>query len=87
MVEMDNKEQVVNGDSSINITDYHWADNNQDHRIDDNEILAIYNSFDILKELDADIEEIRQAWINSKGNHCIPVTHPKKNMMNCSLMF
>ena len=69
MVEMDNKEQAVNGDSSITITDYHWADNNQDHRIDDNEILAIYNSFDILKELGADIEEIRQAWINSKGNH------------------
>ncbi|WLE98075.1 MAG: helix-turn-helix domain-containing protein [Candidatus Electrothrix communis] len=69
LVDNDPQERTVSGDNIITITDYHWADNNQDHRIDDNEILAIYNSFDILKELGADIEEIRQAWINSKGNH------------------
>ncbi|MCI5168066.1 MAG: hypothetical protein D3903_18765 [Candidatus Electrothrix sp. GM3_4] len=63
------KNRTINGDNTITITDYHWADNNQDHRIDDSEILAIYNSIDILKELGADIEETRQAWINSKGNH------------------
>ncbi|MCI5210642.1 MAG: hypothetical protein D3910_18055, partial [Candidatus Electrothrix sp. ATG2] len=63
------KKQAVSGDNVITITDYHWADNNQDHRIDDNEILAIYTSFDILKELGVDVEEIRRAWSNSKGSH------------------
>jgi transcriptional regulator with XRE-family HTH domain len=62
-------DQVITGRNKITITDFHWADTNQDHRIDDNEILVLYNSFDILQELGVDIEEVRQAWMNAKGNH------------------
>ncbi len=63
------KSTVIRGANGIIITDFHWADTNQDHRIDDNEILTIYNSFDLLQRIGVDIEEIRQAWMNGKGNH------------------
>lgn len=53
---------TVQGHNHITIMNYHWADTNRDTRIDDCEILTIYNSFDILQELGVDIGEIRQIW-------------------------
>ena len=54
--------QEITGDTSISLTNFHWADSNQDHTIDDEEILTIYNSFEVLQDLGVDIEEIRQIW-------------------------
>ncbi len=58
--------QTITGSNIIQITHFHWADANKDHIIDDEEILAIYNSFEILQDLGVDIDEIRRIWA-SKG--------------------
>lgn len=54
--------QEINGNNAITITNSHWADTNQDQRIDDGEILTIYNSFEILQDLGVNIEEISKIW-------------------------
>ncbi len=58
--------QAIAGVSSLVIINYHWADANRDYVIDDEEILTIYNSFKVLKDLGVDIAEIQQIWA-SKG--------------------
>ncbi|MCI5224631.1 MAG: hypothetical protein D3924_18675 [Candidatus Electrothrix sp. AR4] len=63
----------IQGRDTVTIMNYHWADSNRDHIIDDNEILDIYSSFDILRDVGVDIEEIRDIWANKgyrwdKGN-------------------
>lgn len=52
----------IAGNSSIQIDSYHWADTNQDNRIDDDEILAVYDTYDGLKGLNLDIEKIDAIW-------------------------
>jgi transcriptional regulator with XRE-family HTH domain len=63
----------IQGRNTVTIMNYHWADSNRDYIIDDNEILDIYSSFDILRDVGVDIEEIREIWANKgyrwdKGN-------------------
>ena len=62
----DGAARQISGDLSVPITDAHWADANGDGIIDDDEILTIYNSFDLLQELGVNIDEIQQIWA-SKG--------------------
>lgn len=52
----------ITGSSSLEIVQSHWADTNKDQVIDDTEILTIYNSFDVLKDLGIDIKEISRIW-------------------------
>ncbi len=59
---VDNKEQQVGGATTIEMVDYHWADRNNDYRIDDNEILTIYSSFEIFKQMGVDIDKIQAIW-------------------------
>ncbi len=59
---VDHTNQAVAGETAIEMADYHWADRNNDYRIDDNEILAIYSSFEQFKQLGVDIEHIQQIW-------------------------
>ncbi len=59
---VDNKEQQVTGSTSIEMLDYHWADRNNDYRIDDNEILTIYSSFELFKQMGVDIDKIQAIW-------------------------
>ena len=54
--------QEISGNNQVTIRNYHWVDSNRDYIIDDGEILAIYNIFDILQDLGIDIAEIRQIW-------------------------
>jgi len=55
-------EQQVTGDTEIELSDFHWADTNMDRRIDDEEILALYSSAEVLKNLGADIDLIMKIW-------------------------
>ncbi len=57
----DEQQNNVRGDQQLIISNYHWADSDRDNRIDDSEILTIYNSFDILEDIGVDIDEIRLA--------------------------
>lgn len=52
----------ISGSTTLAITPFHWADSNQDLRIDDAEILTIFNAFAVLQALGVDIDEIRQIW-------------------------
>ena len=56
------QEIPIRMDTEMEIVYYHWADNNKDYLIDDEEILAIYNMFDILQDIGVDTEEIRRFW-------------------------
>lgn len=59
------QQNSVQGDHQLTILNYHWADSNRDLRIDDSEILTIYNSFDIFEDIGVDIDEIHQIWASS----------------------
>jgi transcriptional regulator with XRE-family HTH domain len=59
---VDNMKQRVSGATTIEMVDYHWADRNNDYRIDDNEILAIYSYFELFKQMGVDIDTIQQIW-------------------------
>lgn len=52
----------VEGDQSLTIANYHWADANRDYVIDDEEILTLYSSIKVMQELGIDMEEIRRIW-------------------------
>ncbi|MEN8140799.1 MAG: helix-turn-helix transcriptional regulator [Thermodesulfobacteriota bacterium] len=54
--------QGLAGDTSLAITNYHWADSDRDQVISDEEILTIYNSFAVLQKLGVDLDEIRRIW-------------------------
>jgi len=61
----DNTQKTL-GNSSVSISNHHWADSDADNRIDDAEILAIYNSFDALNDLGVDLNLIKSIW-SGKG--------------------
>jgi len=56
------KTAAITGNSSIRIGSHHWADTNQDNRIDDDEILAVYDTYDGIKGLNVDIDKIDAIW-------------------------
>jgi transcriptional regulator with XRE-family HTH domain len=60
------RSESVGGTSTIRIGDYHWADSNGDHRIDDNEIFPAYRLTDDMKGFGLDWPTIEAIW-NSKG--------------------
>lgn len=62
---VDAGEAPVAGDKQLIIAKYHWADANRDYAIDDEEILTLYNSFQVMQELGIDVEEIRRIWANN----------------------
>lgn len=59
---VDNRKQQVGGANTIEMMDFHWADRNRDYRIDDNEILTIYSSFELFKLMGIDIDKIQAIW-------------------------
>lgn len=60
----DNKspETTIAGSLVLPIADYHWADANRDNRIDDAEILAVYDTFSALDNVEYDWQEIDDIW-------------------------
>jgi transcriptional regulator with XRE-family HTH domain len=55
-------EQDVAGDRELEMSNFHWVDTNSDGNIDDEEILMVYSSGDVLKRLGVDMEGIKAIW-------------------------
>ena len=53
---------VIQGASEVMIADFHWADFNRDGRIDDEEILTVYDKYAALDRLGFDWGEIDDIW-------------------------
>jgi len=67
-------ERNVSGDSVTEVSDFHWADANTDGVIDDEEILMVYSSVEVLTSLGVDMDRIREIW-SSRGY----TWNPEKN--------
>lgn len=52
----------VAGDRDMEVSVYHWADENRDNRIDDYELLSVYEFFPNFQELGLDLAEIEKIW-------------------------
>ncbi len=59
------QEIPIDGSSQLQLSIFHWADSNQDNTIDDEELLAVYDEFDLVKGLNIDVEEIESIWMGS----------------------
>ena len=49
----DSARLAIKGDDSVTVKKLHWADTNGDYRIDDEEILAVYDQLEAMTELGA----------------------------------
>jgi transcriptional regulator with XRE-family HTH domain len=56
---------IIAGNNSILLGPYHWADTDQDGRINDNEILAVHERYKEIDGIDVDIETIEAIWLGS----------------------
>lgn len=61
----DQTQAAITGAATITIAPYHWADLDGDNAIDDEEILAVYDRYSILTELDFDRDLIDAIWAAS----------------------
>jgi transcriptional regulator with XRE-family HTH domain len=59
-------EPKVAGDQETEVTLFHWADKNRDNRIDDYELLSVYELFPNFRELGLDLTEIEKIWASRK---------------------
>ena len=58
-------ETTIAGSQVIPLADYHWADANRDNRIEDAEILAVYDTFSALDNVNYDWQQIDAIWSGS----------------------
>ena len=61
-------ETKIAGSQVLPIADYHWADANRDNRIEDAEILAAYDTFSALDNVEYDWQKIDEIW-SGAGYH------------------
>jgi len=59
------EQELILGASSLAVAPYHWADTNRDAMIDDEEILAVYDLYSEIKELQMDRDLIDNIWAGS----------------------
>jgi transcriptional regulator with XRE-family HTH domain len=59
---------IIGGNNTILLGTYHWADTDQDGRINDNEILAVHERYKEIEGIDVDIETIEAIWLGSGYN-------------------
>jgi len=59
-------ETIIAGSLVLPLEDYHWADANRDNRIEDAEILAVYDTFSSLDNVNYDWQKIDEIW-SGKG--------------------
>lgn len=52
----------IGGDLRLRISNFHWADQNSDNRIDDEEVLAVYDLYSEIQGLDIDRDLIDEIW-------------------------
>lgn len=58
-------ESSINGGDTIVISDHHWADTDADNVISDEEILAVYDQYSEITDIDPDIDLIEELWLGS----------------------
>jgi len=56
----------VSGANSTQTSQYHWADSNSDGRIDDEEILSVYDTYGAIEGFEFDQKRIEEIW-SGKG--------------------
>jgi transcriptional regulator with XRE-family HTH domain len=56
---------VIAGNNSILLGSHHWADTDQDGRINDSEILAVHERYEEIEGIDVDLETIETIWLGS----------------------
>jgi transcriptional regulator with XRE-family HTH domain len=61
-------ETAIVGSLVLPFADYHWADANRDNRIEDAEILAVYDTFSMLDNVEYDWQKIDDIW-SGEGYH------------------
>lgn len=66
MRQADSGGTTIGGNNILSIEPYHWADSNKDGRIDDEEILTVYDIYGAIQTLDIDKELIEEIW-SAKG--------------------
>lgn len=59
------EEVAVRGGLTTTISPFHWADDNQDHRLDDAELLAVFELLPQAEALGINLEEIKTIWAGS----------------------
>ena len=59
------RSQEVKGDKKVVLLPFHWADKNMDNKIDDQEILAVYDEYSEIKGLKIDMDLIEDIWFGS----------------------
>lgn len=55
----------VQGNATVKLTGFHWADANADGRISDEEILTVYDVFNEIMALGIDIDQVEEIWLGS----------------------
>jgi hypothetical protein len=55
-------ETNITGSLVLPLADYHWVDANRDNRIGDAEILAVYDTFSALDNVNYDWQKIDEIW-------------------------
>jgi transcriptional regulator with XRE-family HTH domain len=63
--ESSNNEIPVNGRSRLRVSTFHWADDDRNKSIDDEELLAVYDDFGRVDGLEVDVEEVENIWMGS----------------------
>ena len=61
-------ETTIAGSLVLPLADYHWADADRDNRIEDAEILAVYDTFSALDNIEYNWQEIDDIW-SGEGYH------------------
>jgi hypothetical protein len=59
-------ESPITGNNTIVIGHYHWADTDMDNVISDDEILAVYDKYSEITDIDFDIDLIEEIWLGSE---------------------
>lgn len=55
-------EPLIDGENAVEVSLFHWADENKDNRIDDYEMLSVYDLFPDGARLGIDQDEIKAIW-------------------------
>ncbi len=58
-------EAPITGATDIVLSHFHWADTNKDNIISDDEILAVYEQYGEITDIDLDIDLIEEIWLGS----------------------
>jgi len=58
-------EIAISGNTEILLSEFHWADNDRDYKINDLEILTVYDQFSEVLGLEDEIDMIEEIWLGS----------------------